>query len=317
VLREPSFPESEFEQLRNQTVTSIQSQLAEPNARAGEALTRHFNLYPRDDWRYSPTLEESLAAARAVKLEDVKQFHRDFYGAGSAEIAIVGDFDEAKAAALIKELFEGWKAPQPYAHVPVKHADVPAANLEVQTPDKENALFLARQNIDLRDDDADYAALYIANYIIGGDAALDSRLGKRLRQKDGLSYDAGSSLSVPSVDRSARWTAYAIAAPQNVAKVEAGFREELALAIKEGITEAELANAKSGAMQQRLQTRAQDAAVAGGWTNYLHLGRTFAFSKAFEDRLMALTVADVNAAIRKHLDPAKITIAKAGDFTKK
>jgi zinc protease len=317
VLKEPSFPESEFEQLRNQTVTSIQSQLAEPNARAGEALAQHFNLYPKGDWRHNPTLEESLAAAREVKLEDVKRFHRDFYGAGVAEIAVVGDFDEAKAADLIRELFAGWKAPQAFAHVSVRHAEVAPANLQVQTPDKENALFLARQNIELRDDDADHAALYIANYILGGDAALDSRLGKRLRQKEGLSYGAGSSLSVPSVDRAARWTAYAIAAPQNIARVEAAFREELALAVKDGITEAELANAKSGAMQQRLQTRAQDGAVAGGWTGYLHLGRTFAFSKAFEDRLMALTVADVNAAIRKHLDPAKVTVAKAGDFSKK
>ena len=102
-----------------------------------------------------------------------------------------------------------------------------------------------------------------------------------------------------------------------MAKVEAAFREELARALKDGFTEAELASAKSGALQQRVQTRAQDGALAGGWTFYLHLGRTFAFSKAFEDRLQALTVADVNAALRKHLDPAKVTIVKAGDFTKK
>lgn len=317
VLREPSFPESEFEQLRNQSITAIQAQLAEPNARASEALSKHFNAYPRGDWRYSPTLEESLADIKAAKLEDAKRFHREFYGAGTAEIAIVGDFDEAKVTALLKGLFEGWKAPKPFAHVPVKHGDVGAANLRIDTPDKENAIFLARQNLDLRDDDPEYPALYVANYILGGGAGLDSRLGQRLRQKEGLSYSAGSSLNVPSIDRSASWSAYAIAAPQNVAKVEAAFREELARALAEGFTEAELANAKSGTLQQRLQTRAQDGAVAGGWTFNLYLGRTFAFSKAFEDRLQALTVADVNAALRKHLDPARVTIVKAGDFTKK
>ena len=57
--------------------------------------------------------------------------------------------------------------------------------------------------------------------------------------------------------------------------------------------------------------------MAGGWAYNLYLGRTFAFSKAFEDRIQALTVADVNAAIRKHLDPARLTTVKAGDFTKK
>jgi zinc protease len=314
VLKEPSFPESEFEQLRNQTVTSIQAQLAEPNARASEALSRHFNAYPKGDWRYSPTLEESIAEAKAAKLEDARRFHREFYGAGTAEIAVVGDFDEAKVAALLEELFAGWKAPKPWSHVPVKHGDIAVANLQVVTPDKENAIFLARQNLDARDDDPDYPALYVANYILGGGAGLDSRLGNRLRQKEGLSYGAGSGVAVPSVDRAATWTAYAIAAPQNIPKVEAAFREEVARAVKEGFTPEELANAKSGILQQRLQNRAQDGTLAGAWAALLHLDRTFAFSRAFEDRLAALTVDDVNAALRRHIDLARVTIVKAGSF---
>jgi zinc protease len=314
VLKEPSFPESEFEQLRNQLVTSIQAQLAEPNARASEALSQHFNAYPKGDWRHSPTLQESIEMVKAAKLDDVRRFHRDFYGAQHAEIAIVGDFDEQKVAALLKELFEGWKAPTPWARVPVKHGDIQPANLTVATPDKENAIFLARQNVDLRDDDPDHPALHVANYILGGGAGLDSRLGQRMRQKEGLSYAAGSGLSVPSVDRAATWSAYAIAAPQNIPRVEAAFREELARALKDGFSAEELANAKSGILQQRLQNRAQDGTVAAGWAAFLHLDRTFAFSKAFEDRLSALTVEEVNAALRKHLDASRITIVKAGDF---
>ncbi|HRA23954.1 MAG TPA: pitrilysin family protein, partial [Usitatibacteraceae bacterium] len=314
VLKEPAFPESEFEQLRNQTITSIQAQLAEPNARASEALSRHFNAYPKGDWRYAPTLEESIEAVKAAKLDDVKRFHREFYGAGVAEIAIVGDFDEARVAALVQELFAGWKAQKPWARVPVQHGNVAAANLSIATPDKENAILLARQNLDLRDDDPDYPALFVADYILGGGAGLDSRLAMRLRQKDGLSYAAGSGLNVPAVDRSASWSVYAIAAPANIAKAEAAMKEELARALAEGFTEAELAAAKSGTLQTRLQTRAQDGALAGGWAFYLHHGRTFAFSRAFEDRLQALTLADVNAAVRKHLDPARLTIVKAGDF---
>lgn len=314
VLKEPSFPESEFEQLRTQSITAIQAQLAEPNARASEALSRHFNAYPKGDWRYAPTLEESIEAVRAAKLDDVKRFHREFYGAGVAEIAIVGDFDEARVAALVKELFADWKAPKPWARVPVKHADVAAANLSIATPDKENAILLARQNLDMRDDDPDYPALFVADYILGGGAGLDSRLAMRLRQKEGLSYAAGSGLSVPAVDRSATWSVYAIAAPANIAKAEAAMKEELARALAEGFTEAELAAAKSGTLQTRLQTRAQDGALASGWAFYLHHDRTFAFSKAFEDRLQALTLAEVNGALRKHLDPARLTIVKAGDF---
>ena len=66
VLREPSFPESEFEQLRNQTITGITAQMSEPTARAADEVAKHFNFYPKNDWRYTPTLEESLEEVKKV-----------------------------------------------------------------------------------------------------------------------------------------------------------------------------------------------------------------------------------------------------------
>ncbi len=317
VFREPSFDAAEFEQLRAQNVTDIESQLAEPDARAGEEMSRIFNTYPKGDWRYTPTLDESLAEARAVKLEDAKRFHEQFYGVQMAEISIVGDFDEAQATAVLREIFAGWKPKVPYERVPNPFEDIAAVNRSVNTPDKENAVFVARQNVNMRDDDADYPALYVANYILGGGAGFDSRLATRIRQKDGLSYGVGSDLGIPSLDRSGAFSAYAIAAPGNIARVESAFKEEIARALKDGFTEAEVAAARSGIIQMRVQTRAQDGALANGWVNYMYLGRTFAFSKRFEDNIMKLKVADVNAALRKHVDPAKITVVKAGDFTKK
>ncbi|MEO5692134.1 MAG: pitrilysin family protein [Usitatibacter sp.] len=317
VMREPKFDPAEFEQLRTQTVTGIESQLAEPDARASEELAKIFNKYPQGDWRYTPTLDESLADTRAAKLEDVKRFHEQFYGAQQAEIAIVGDFDEARITQVLKEIFAGWKPKVAYERVPNPFQDVAAQDKSVSTPDKENAIFLARQNVEMRDDDADFPALYVANYILGGGAGFDSRLAARIRQKDGLSYGVGSDLGVPSLDRSAAFSAYAIAAPTNISKVETAFKEEIARALKTGFTEAEVSAAKSGIIQIRVQTRAQDGALANGWANYMYLNRTFAFSKQFEDNVRALKVADVNAALRKYIDPAKITVVKAGDFTKK
>ena len=125
----------------------------------------------------------------------------------------------------------------------------------------------------------------------------------------------GSELSVGSEDRAGAWTGYAIAAPQNMAKVETGFREEVARAIRDGFTDAEVNHAKSGILQVRAQTRAQDGALAAGWVNNLYLGRTFmTWSREFEERIKALKPAEVNAALRKHIDPAKLTVVKAGDF---
>ncbi|MEO7812718.1 MAG: pitrilysin family protein, partial [Usitatibacter sp.] len=317
VLRQPSFDEQEFEQLRNQRVTGIMSQLSEPEARAGDELAKHFNTYPKGDWRASSTLEEAIEETRAAKLEDARRFHREFYGADVAEIAIVGDFDEAQALALVKELFDGWKPRVPYQRVPREHKDIPPATRTVDTPDKENAVFLARENLEMRDDDPDYPALYVANYILGGGAGFDSRLGARIRQKEGLSYGVGSNLSVGSIDRAGAWSAYAIAAPGNVAKVEAALREELARALKDGFTEAELASAKSGIIQMGVQNRAQDGGLAAAWAANMYLGRTFAYSKQFEEKILALKLPEVVAALRKYVDPARLTVVKAGDFTKK
>ena len=318
MLREPAFPASEFEQLRAQSITAVEAQLAEPSARASEALARHFEAHAPSHWRYSPGLAETRERLRTATLEDARAFHRDFYGAGAAQVAIVGDFDAEAVARQLETLFAGWVATRPYAHVPDRHKPgVAAASLAVETPDKENAVFLARLNLDLRDDDPDHAALYLADYLLGGDAGLDSRLARRLRQKDGLSYGAGSSLSVGSLDRAATWTMYAIAAPANMGRLETAFREEIARFVADGVTAEELATAQAGALQQRLQNRAQDATLAGAWAGLLRLDRTFAFSAAFEARLAALTPQDVNAAIRRHLDPARLVVVKAGDFAKK
>ena len=317
VLREPSFPESEFEQLRNQRVTGIMSQLAEPEARASDELSKHFNTYPRGDPRYSPSLEESLEDVKATKLEDARRFHQRFYGAAPAQIAIVGDFDDRQAEALIRELFADWKPQVPFAEVLSEHRDIPPADKVVNTPDKENAVIIARLNVQMRDDDPDFPALYLANYILGGGAGFDSRLAARIRQKEGLSYDVGASLGVGALDRAGNWTAYAIAAPGNVAKVEAALRDELARALKEGFTDAEVASAKSGVMQMRVQNRAQDSTLAPAWVALMHLGRTFQFSKQFEEKILALKPAELQAALRKYVDPSKLTVVKAGDFTKK
>jgi zinc protease len=112
------------------------------------------------------------------------------------------------------------------------------------------------------------------------------------------------------------WSLAAIVAPQNATKAEQAMREELARAMRDGFSAKEVEDAKKGALQERLVNRSQDGVVAGAWIANLDVGRTFAFSKQFEDRLRALTVEQVNAAFRKYLDPARLTFVVAGDSRK-
>jgi zinc protease len=315
VLREAAFPAAEFEQLRQQMLVSLDASRSEPSDLASRALAEHFDLYPKGDIRHETTLEEDIADVKAAKLDELKAFHRDFYGTVPSEMAIVGDFDPKTVVPLVDELFGAWKAPMHVAPVLRKHADVAPMHKTLNTPDKENGFYTARMNLDLNVEDPDYPALMLADYIFGG-GGLKSRLMDRIRQKEGLSYGGGSSLSAGDMDRAGSFTISAIAAPQNLAKVDTAVHEELARVVKDGFTAAELAGAKSGLMQQRIQNRAEDGTLAAGWTSYLYRGRTYEWSADFEKRMMAVTLPQLNAAFRKLIDPAKLSVVMAGDQSK-
>jgi|KBSSwiStaDraftv2_1062776.scaffolds.fasta_scaffold01520_11 zinc protease len=313
ILREPAFPVKEFDELQQENLAAIEQQRSEPDALAPNLYQRHMNPYPKGDVRYTETFEESLADYKAATLDDAKKFYSGYFGASNAQIAVVGDFDEAGIGKLIGDLFGEWKSPVPFARVPNPYQEVQPLNQGVETPDKANAFFIAGQNLALRDDDPDYPALVLGNYMLGG-GFLNSRLAVRIRQKDGLSYGVGSQLAASPLDKSGAFTTFAIYAPQNEAKLEAAFLEEVGRVLKEGYEAKEIAEAKSGWLQSRQVTRAQDPALARTLATDLYLKRTLAWDADFEKKVGALTGEQINAAMRKYLDPSKMTIVKAGDF---
>ncbi|MFL6676049.1 MAG: M16 family metallopeptidase, partial [Massilia sp.] len=237
VLKEASFPATEFEQLRQQTLVGLEASRAEPQEVASRALAEHFNIYPRGDVRAETTLEEDIADVRRATLDQLKAFHRDYYGTVPAEMAIVGDFDAAAIAPMVDELFGHWKAPQHVAPVLRRYADIAPIQKTLDTPDKENGFYAARMNLDLNVEDPDYPALMLANYIFG-EGGLRSRLMERIRQKDGLSYGGGSQLAAGDLDRAGMFAISAIAAPQNLRRLDKAVRDELARALKDGFTAA-------------------------------------------------------------------------------
>ncbi len=317
VLREANFPATEFDQLKRETVTALQAQLNDPGDRSRDALRKHFDTYPPGDPRAYVALVDRIAAVEQATLEEVKRFHSEFWGTARGEVAIVGDFDARAGESLIKELFTGWASKAPYARILSEPREVAPVRITVDTPEKENAFFRARINLTLRDDDPDYAPLVLANYIFGGGGGLSSRLIDRVRQRDGISYGAGSGLLVSSRDRASGWQIAGIFAPQNTARFEQAVREEIDRLRKDGLTDKEIADAKNGLLQERLLSRSEDGTLVSTWTEYLDLDRSFvSFSQAFEDRIRSLTTAEVNAAVRRHLDPAKMTVVIAGDAKK-
>ena len=314
VLREPAFPASEFEQLKRSVLTGIEGQKSEPSALAGLQLARHLNPYPPEHWLYTPTLDERMQRYQSVSVEDLQRCHDDFYGASNSELAVVGDFDPQEITRLVEELFGDWKSPRQFARIAGRYHDVPSINRSLDTPDKANAIFRAGLNLRLRDDDPDYPALALGNYLLGGSS--DARLTRRIREQEGLSYSVGSWLSAGSIDAVGEFGVSAIYAPQNRARIEAQILEVLQQALSAGFSAEEVAAAKKGYLEARKLGRTQDETVAGRLANNLYLGRRYAWDADFEARIAALTPLQIQNALKRHLDPLKLSIVKAGDFTR-
>jgi zinc protease len=279
------------------------------------ALLRKLSGKPKGHPLYVPTVDEAIADMSAITLDQVKTFHVDFYGASSADMAVVGDFNAADVTLAATRAFGDWNNPQPFSRIVRTFVPIDSSSQVIETPDKANASFFGGQNIALRDDDPEYAAMVVGNFIIGG-GLLNSRLVSRLRQKEGISYAAQTVLQVQSLDRVGNFLALAIYAPQNVERVLAATREELDKVRNEGFTAQEVDAAKSGYLQLRTQNRANDNELVAMLVSRRFAGRTMAYDEDFEKRVQSLTLDQVNAAVKKYIDPAKMVLVRAGDFAK-
>ena len=315
ILREPAFDAEEFELLREERLAGIESQMSEPMALVPQAMSRHLEPYPPEHPRYSPTFEEQIERYESVTVDEARAFWEAFYGAQGGTMAVVGDFDPGEIRPLIEELFGGWEAAESYVRVPGGYREVNPVNMDIETPDKSNAMMMAVVGVRMRDDHPDYPALILGNYLLGG--GMNSRLFSRIRGEEGLSYGVGSQYAAPPIDDGAAFLAFAIFAPENADKVVASFRDELERALADGFTEEELGIARGGYLDQQQSSRANDGAIAGLLSNSLVLDRPLSFTAEQEAAIEALTAADIVAAMRRHIDPAKLSIIRGGDFANK
>jgi zinc protease len=313
MLREPSLSASEFETLKQETLSDIEYGLKDPQAIASTEFQRLMSPYPTGHPRHVATLEDEIAETKSAKIDELRLFHDEFYGAQAGQVSIVGDFDEAEITKLAYDLLGNWKSKKPFARVPEVYFRTDGQRKIFEVPDKANALYRLGLNLDMRDDDPDYPALLMANQILGG-GALKSRLADRIRQKDGLSYGVGSQLSVDSLDKAGSFTAYAIFAPQNLSRLETAFHEEIERARKDGFTEDELQEAKSGWLQSRKVQRGRDGVLAGRLASDLFLDRTFTWDAELERKVEVVTTEQAHAALNKYIDPTKLIFVAAGSF---
>ncbi|HEX7379252.1 MAG TPA: pitrilysin family protein [Pirellulales bacterium] len=314
ILREPSLPEDEFEILRRESLAAGEQQLTDPQYLAVTRVRRTVSPYPKSDVRYIPTIEEDLARTKAIARDQLLKLRDEYLGNTAGEIAVVGDFDAAETEGLLSQIFDGWKAERSYEHLPkIYFSDVAGGKQQIDTPDKANAFYMAGLAMPMKDSDPDYAAMVIGDFILGG-STLASRLGDRVRQKEGLSYGVRSHFGADSLDERASVTLMAIYNPQNVHKVVAAIREELDRLLADGVAEKELAEAVKGWIEEQHIDRTNDFQLASDLADTAYVGRTMEYYSRLEASVEKLTPQRVQQALKKHIDPKRLVVVVAGDF---
>jgi zinc protease len=314
-LKEPAFDAAEFDALKREEQAEYEQKKDDPSNLAFIALQKVLNPYPKGHPFAVLSIDEALSDIAKTKLEELKAFHARFYGAQASYAALVGDFDPKAIKEQLTTHLGTFAAKVPYERIAKPYAKVDAKMLAQETPDKAMACFVSGTTLPMKETDPDFPAMVLANSMLGG-GFLNGRVPQRLREKEGLSYGAGTFFRAGSFEDNGAIVGYAISAPENVTKVEKGFREEFDLALAKGFSDAELELARKGLLQEREQGFADDEGVAGELTEQLETGRTFEFEQKFNDALKALTPKEVNAALKKHVDPGRFTVVKVGDFRK-
>ncbi len=308
----PGVSEDEFDRLKTQRVRALEQTPTEPTQLATEKLNRHLSPLTSSDAQYAPTREEQLPLVQKATLAAARTFHDQFYGANYGVVAVVGPIALADVQKATTELLGGWNTAKAYKPLVMPFKKVAPINEKIETPDKANAEFRAGERFQLSQNDPDYPAIVLASYMFG--EPITSRIADRIRNREGLSYAANARITVPAEGDAAVLSGTVSLNPAFGPKVEASFMDELQNVYRDGFTAAEVASAKKAYLDSRMVGRSTDSALLTLLLSHEQLDRPFTWDADLERKIDALTVDQVNAAFRKHIDPNGVSIVKAGDF---
>ncbi len=316
LIHHPRFDGRELDVIRRQIITSLEQSLSDPSALGRRSVERRLSPYPEGHVLHVMSIEQEIQMYRDVTIEQIAELHREFIGSQAGEVTAVGEFDAEELKGLLADAIGDTVAEQSYTRVgrPAQ-PDVPGSIDAIETPDKENAVYRASQQVELRDSDPQFASLELGNFILGG-GSLSSRLGNRVRQQEGLSYGIASYTLPRAKDNRVDFIVAAITNPGKKDRLVEVINEELVRIRNEGITQQELEEAKAAYLQAARVRRSDDSALNQELLGSLFNERTLQHVADHEKNISEASVESVNAAIKKFIDPDKLVIAVAGDFAK-
>ena len=307
-LRTPRFDAGEFAKLKKQLVGRYKRQLEDTDFRGENAFDRA--IFPAGHPNRPPADDKYLADIEAATLEQLKAFHAANYGPAVARLVAVGDVDDAAIDRTLGEAFAGWAGGKPFPAAP-KPAPAASPRIEkVMMPGKTSVTFVMGQPSGLRYHDADYQPLNLATAVLGS-GFFSARLLDIIRNQEGLTYGIGAALADDTYTDGA-WRIHATFAPELLEKGTASTLRELKRFADQGLTAEELKTFKVTLTGSYKVTLATTGGLASSLLNALQRGYGPEWVDEYPRRLQALTLEQVNAAIKKYVAPEKMVTVLAG-----
>lgn len=312
LLQESSFPSDQLERVRKEQITQVQSSLQQPVALAANEVLRRLQDYATDDPRHVATLPARIQQLSAPTAPDLQRFYREHFGGPNAQIALVGDLDPQETRQLLETELGRFRAAQPYQRLSRPAQAHVGSESTIQVADKHGAVVLSAQSFAVSDRDPDAPALELFNFLLGGHE--NARLNTRLREQSGVAYTVASGLQLSAHEPSGIFLLYFTCAPQNARSGLEQLRHELIQLMEKGPTAAELAAAQRTYQKHVEADLANDLALAARMATRMKQGRSLRFDQEQLRRMLQLTPADVAAAARRHIDPARLITVLAGSL---
>ncbi len=300
VTRFPVFNAKEIELHRDKTITAI---LREKDNKASIA-SRHFSEMLYGGHPYANPPIGTAKGLKAISRDEIIQFHKTHYLPNNSILTVVGDIDYEKTLAGIKKTFGDWKRGEVLSPAlpPVTKIDGYKIRI-VNKPDlTQTEIRLGHMGI--ARDDPDYFALMLLNHIFGRGPA--SRLYTKVRSEKGLTYGANSGFAA----RKLRGPFYVRTYSKNETAIETLLvvLDELKKLKSGGVTKEELASAKSfyvGHYPLSMETAAQ---IASRIIVQEFYGLPEDYIEKYLDSVMAVSMKDIEGAIKRVLDPGNMVI---------
>lgn len=311
ILKSPKFDEEEFKLIQAKEISSLQEGISDPQHVGFQELSRICKPWSVDSIHYRPSLQEKIARFQGANTQQLNALYQEFIGASNLHSSIVGSVDVAEITEHIDSLFSSWRSPVVFERISDPFISFESTEKVIKIADKQMAIVGLANSFRMQDTADDYHGMRIAHYIFG--ESMKSRIMRRLREKEGISYGAGSHLTTSQYEDNSSMTMYAMAPSSSAFNAALILREEYARWIEKGVESDELNEAKLSFSASVSNSLSNDRYVASVLADNIQSGRNFSFYRKLLNNINSLTVESVNKTVQKYLASAPLGQVIAGD----